>query len=782
MKRIIKKDIRDFLGIDHYPNQGKFSNTKDWQNYQDPTWLTFRMYFEFNNLDYDGGYTSALYTLLLDDNQIDSATNYLLRVNRPTEASMIKEFRKQLKDISENKPWYFQTVNGLDTLMTPPNFQEGLHSIGELTVECLESVDQQMHFLADLYNNGLYDINIYRTLLPDNMKKFDMKIYVTEVRDLYEIQKSLDELNEESFGFERTESKGMDVVDDYQSQIENNYAVADRKAQEIQKNITDGIFSYAGVKTTDSETEKYKNVLESLNKNMTIRVFTLYGCEFVFDTFPGHSSLTVATRTDPVAFSFKIKPTSVKSFSMSYYGFFEWAIDQERNKQGTNDSTYGPNTLYNQKQFNRNENSFNVIDAFINPVDSMMLGLLNNNKPKFQLKNIKNLADLDPEYQSSFNVLGFDVGNQVASALKEQGEVAYQNYKKQLEKEITKAKNDIVNQAMSYINGEGTPVDKNRDLTEETLKKIENDLTNTKNIFQKEYQNSNSTLNKEEPDMKELVEKGTEYWKNNILYDNSNANYRSVIDSYFSNFKLNITKYLNNSNLSSVKLASANFLNDIQDLVLKVPGFKNNIDELKLLLTEPLKNIDKLELLINQYKKDLQDLDLNKSPYQEVPNDIDLSESPYQKDPNDINLSESPYMKDPNDIDLSESPYMKDPNDIYLSESPYMKDPNDINLSESPYKNSIDQLELVSPPINDKIQNIELSRTAPKNDIQNIKLDMTQINNNIQNINLSETPIRSNIDNLEFDVIDVKNIEPTDLVLTKSPYKLYPEIKNVKEL
>jgi hypothetical protein len=55
----------------------------------------------------------------------------------------------------------------------------------KLTVNCLESLNLRMTALANLYNQAMFDAENMRWLVPRNLRKFTMWIYVTEIRNFF---------------------------------------------------------------------------------------------------------------------------------------------------------------------------------------------------------------------------------------------------------------------------------------------------------------------------------------------------------------------------------------------------------------------------------------------------------------------------------------------------------------------------------------------------------------------------------------------------------------------
>jgi hypothetical protein len=132
-----------------------------------------------------------------------SAYNYLLQrdgsyfgSNGLKRANTLKQFQILLNNINSNSPWFFQSIQGLDKLeqIALSGFQDerGFDSFDPartnektLTIECLESLNLRMTALANLYNQATFDADNMRWLVPRNLRKFTMWIYVTEIRNFF---------------------------------------------------------------------------------------------------------------------------------------------------------------------------------------------------------------------------------------------------------------------------------------------------------------------------------------------------------------------------------------------------------------------------------------------------------------------------------------------------------------------------------------------------------------------------------------------------------------------
>jgi hypothetical protein len=188
--------------------------------YEDPTYLGFKIFFVFDDRTIDqttGLPESPLFVDQAYSDNIDrfgisgvnrsgtsanpiafhSAQSYLLKREEPFDkqrADLISQFKSLLRQINDQTPWFFQSVSGLDKLATVqrPGYNSSSaesgfnpHRTGGkfLTFNCLESLNIRITALAELYRQATFDYEYMRELLPRNLRKFKMYIYVSEVRN-----------------------------------------------------------------------------------------------------------------------------------------------------------------------------------------------------------------------------------------------------------------------------------------------------------------------------------------------------------------------------------------------------------------------------------------------------------------------------------------------------------------------------------------------------------------------------------------------------------------------
>ena len=188
--------LNGFFGETNMYSPNVFSRLFD-----EPTYLTFRIEFNFDktfenqmNFQMSGmfGTLDNLPEPLLTieektgtERKYYSTWNYLkYALGEGQRANMLNLFVEGLKDIQEHYPYYFQSVTGLgDILKVVPTDGVRLKD-GEniISIKCLEGLDMKITQLMQLYKNVAWDDYYQRWILPDMMRFFNVKIYVSEIR------------------------------------------------------------------------------------------------------------------------------------------------------------------------------------------------------------------------------------------------------------------------------------------------------------------------------------------------------------------------------------------------------------------------------------------------------------------------------------------------------------------------------------------------------------------------------------------------------------------------
>lgn len=156
-----------------------------------PNHSFFRLVFHFygdtrGDRDYMGqGLLHPSWIGQLDNNyetywEHSSAYNYLKSNAEDTRAEYIKKFILTLSDINTLSPWYFQAVKGLEEAVARKQSEEfTFKEPYTVTIECLpDSLDTRIGTLLDLYRAAAWSWSHKKEILPSNLRKFDMSIYI----------------------------------------------------------------------------------------------------------------------------------------------------------------------------------------------------------------------------------------------------------------------------------------------------------------------------------------------------------------------------------------------------------------------------------------------------------------------------------------------------------------------------------------------------------------------------------------------------------------------------
>lgn len=113
----------------------------------------------------------------------NTAMNYLLLNNELERAEKLEKFIDLLSNISTYSPWYFQEITGLDGALERKEFTEKDFKVEEqrkqITINCLtDAYDNRIGTLLDLYRDITFSYQLHKEIVPANLRKFDMGIYI----------------------------------------------------------------------------------------------------------------------------------------------------------------------------------------------------------------------------------------------------------------------------------------------------------------------------------------------------------------------------------------------------------------------------------------------------------------------------------------------------------------------------------------------------------------------------------------------------------------------------
>jgi hypothetical protein len=245
VKGFVDSKIPIFSGSSQ-PNGGNIVN----KILDDPTYLGFSVFFDFVN--------SPLF-FISDDNSLagDYAYKYLSNVS-PQRAEILKIFVNSLQYLQNNKPYVFQTIEGLDRCWNIATDLKDPYMGGDdakISIGCLESLDLRITGLMDLYRKLAYDVNGRREILPANLRKFKCTIIVQEIRRF----KTL-----------------TDIIRSQQSDTSSNFG----QNSFVAPTIGGGLFSAATLNQI-ANGEQDDPISLYVNDNCSQVVFNLDFCEFM---------------------------------------------------------------------------------------------------------------------------------------------------------------------------------------------------------------------------------------------------------------------------------------------------------------------------------------------------------------------------------------------------------------------------------------------------------------------------------------------------------------------
>lgn len=162
--------------------------------HEEPTLVSFFFLFHFDYAGNDESISSPLFApaTKTDGTPIKSARNFFektLANSAPDYAAdklaRLNSFQAILKKVNTEMPWFFQTVTGLE-LARQYNEEEPWRGVDKpkIEIECLEeNIEFTATKMMSLYRNVVWDDKRMVRIIPTNIAKFTMDVYVTEIRN-----------------------------------------------------------------------------------------------------------------------------------------------------------------------------------------------------------------------------------------------------------------------------------------------------------------------------------------------------------------------------------------------------------------------------------------------------------------------------------------------------------------------------------------------------------------------------------------------------------------------
>lgn len=114
----------------------------------------------------------------------NSAWSYLKLNNEEERAEKLEHFVTLLSDINSNSPWYFSSIGGMDAALERKSVEDGKIDFTEtkkLSITCLpDAFDNRISTLLDLYRDITWSWVHKKEIIPANLRKFDMAVYIFE--------------------------------------------------------------------------------------------------------------------------------------------------------------------------------------------------------------------------------------------------------------------------------------------------------------------------------------------------------------------------------------------------------------------------------------------------------------------------------------------------------------------------------------------------------------------------------------------------------------------------
>ena len=176
---------------------GGSSDSKGFNAYDTPGQKYFKLFFYFNNGDSDNNLNTAAGNGLLTPTWLipdvnensyylhNSAWSYLKMNAEDDRANLLEDFVNLLSNISAESPWYFSEISGLDAALERKQVMAENFTIeatrNKFTIKCLpDAYDDRIGTLLDLYRAITWSWTTKREIVPSNLRKFDMGIFIFE--------------------------------------------------------------------------------------------------------------------------------------------------------------------------------------------------------------------------------------------------------------------------------------------------------------------------------------------------------------------------------------------------------------------------------------------------------------------------------------------------------------------------------------------------------------------------------------------------------------------------
>jgi hypothetical protein len=178
------------------------TSANDFNKFDTPGLKYFKIFFYFTNGDSDsnmgnlnesGGLLAPSWKIpgIGDDSyyKYTSAWSYLKMNYEDERANNLEKFVNLLSNISSESPWYFMELSGLDAALERKTIMDKDFKIDEtrskISIKCLpDAFDDRIATLLDLYRSIVWSWTTKREVLPSNLRKFDMGVFIYETPNM----------------------------------------------------------------------------------------------------------------------------------------------------------------------------------------------------------------------------------------------------------------------------------------------------------------------------------------------------------------------------------------------------------------------------------------------------------------------------------------------------------------------------------------------------------------------------------------------------------------------
>ena len=157
-------------------NNNKKESEPSYSGLLAPTWEEFKIKNQDGDISYNTNKT--------DFYNYNSAWAYLKMNNEEERAEKLEQFITLLSDINTYSPWYFSQIGGIAEALERKVTEDGKLEMNEnkkITITCLpDAFDDRLTTLLDLYRDVTWSWIHKKEIIPANLRKFDMAIYIFE--------------------------------------------------------------------------------------------------------------------------------------------------------------------------------------------------------------------------------------------------------------------------------------------------------------------------------------------------------------------------------------------------------------------------------------------------------------------------------------------------------------------------------------------------------------------------------------------------------------------------